>query len=458
MKLNVSRRDFLQMGAGALLTSGVVTFSGTRPASASSGLSGYKALVCLMLNGGNDGHNWSVPMTSSAYSVYAAGRKDLALASSTLLPLAGTASNGVTYGLHPSCPELQSLFKSGKAAFVCNVGPLIQPTTVAQARAGSVPLPPQLFSHYNQSTEWQTGVPQSIQPSGWGGKIADLFASQGVTPNLAFNISVGGSNTWQQGQLTNPYTLGTSGAPVLNATSNPYYRNHARAQATQDLITQGASDPNLLVNVASSIFQNAAAKVTLVNNALGAAGDLSTAFPASQPNDWGLSQQLHEVARVIKAQSEIGDSRQMFFVQLGGFDTHSGELATQSSLLRFVSEYVNAFFNGMTEIGMQNNVTLFTLSDFGRTLTSNGNGADHGWGSHHLVLGGAVAGGKFYGTMPDLTLGGANDMGQGRLLPSTSADQYAATLARWFGVSATDLNSLFTNLPNFPVNNLGFLT
>jgi uncharacterized protein (DUF1501 family) len=458
MKRDFSRRDFIQMSAGALASAGVMTFGGTRTSSAASTLSGYKALVCLMLNGGNDGHNWLVPLTSSAYSVYAAGRKDLALAANSVLPLNGTAGNGNTYGIHPSCSGLQSLYNSGKAAFVCNVGPLMQPTTITQALAGSAPLPPQLFSHYNQSTEWQTGVPQSLEPFGWGGKIADLFVSQGNAANLSFNISIGGSNSWQQGQVTNPYTLGVSGAPVLDAPSNSFYRNGARAQATLALIDQGVNDPNLLVGAASGIFQNAAAKVKMVNSALSAAGDLTTTFPAAQSNDWGLSQQLHEVARVIKAQSEIGDSRQLFFVQLGGFDTHSGQLATQSSLLGYVSQYVSAFWNGMVEIGMQNNVTLFTLSDFGRTLTSNGDGADHGWGNHHLVLGGAVNGGKLYGSMPDLTLHGASDMGQGRLLPSTSADQYSATLANWFGVADSNLNSIFTNLPNFPVRNLGFLS
>ncbi len=457
MKKELSRRDFLQLGAGALLTSGVMTLAGTRASHSATGLSGYKALVCLFLNGGNDGHNWLVPLTSSAYSLYTTGRQDLALASNTLLPLNGTASNGITYGMHPSCPQLQSLFNTGKAAMVCNVGPLVQPATIVQAKAGSVALPPQLFSHYNQSVEWQTGVPQSIQPYGWGGKIADLFTAQGMAANLSFNVAIGGSSTWQQGQVTNPYTLGVSGAPVLNATGNPYYRSGARQQATQALLDQAASDPSLLVNAAGSIFQSASAKVNLVNGALSAAGDLATVFPAAQPNDWGLSQQLHEVARVIKAQAQIGDSRQLFFVQLGGFDTHSGQLATQSTLLGYVSQYVDAFWNAMLEIGMQNDVTLFTMSDFGRTLTSNGNGADHGWGSHHLVLGGAVAGGSFYGSMPDLTLGGANDMGQGRLLPTTSADQYAATLAAWFGVAAADLATIFPNLSNFPIGSLGFL-
>jgi len=456
MKADISRRHFLQLGAGALAASSVLTLGDSRRAFASTSLGGYQALVCLYLNGGNNGHNFVVPTSSSAYSVYAAGRLSLALPLNSLLPLNGAAPNGVTYGLHPSCKELQALFNAGTAAIVGNVGPLMQPTTAAQAIAGSVALPPQIFSHLNQSTEWQTGVPQAAVPYGWGGKIGDYFASQGVVPNVAFNISIQGSNTWQTGQATGPYTLGLAGPEFMQVLNNNY-RGGLRQQATQALIAQAVGDPNLLVNAAAGVFNNSFVKGALMNNALNAAGDLKTSFPAGQLNDWGLSQQLHEVARVIKAQSQIGDARQMFFVELGGFDTHMNELATQAQLLSFVSQYVNAFWNGMIEIGMQKNVTLFTMSDFGRTLTSNGSGADHGWGSHHIVVGGAVAGGKFYGTMPNLTLGGPDDFGGGRLVPSTSADQYAATLASWFGVPDTSLNSIFTNLPNFPVRNLGFL-
>jgi uncharacterized protein (DUF1501 family) len=454
VKTHLTRRHLLRLGAGALAASAL---GGARRGFASSTPSDYKALVCLYLNGGNNSHNWVVPVSQPAYGVYAAGRRELALAQSSLLPLRGAAPNGVTYGLHPSCPELQALFNSGTAAIVGNVGPLIQPTTVAQARAGSVPLPPQIFSHLNQMTEWQTGVPQSVAPYGWAGKIADLFSSQGTTANIGFNISLMGANTWQQGQSTNPYTIGTSGVKPLNATNDAQYRNGLRQQATQALIDQSAGDPNLLVSTAGSIFQSAAAKETLLNNSVAAVGVVTTPFPAPQANDWYLGLQLHEVAQVIKAQALIADNRQMFFVELGGFDTHTGELATQQQLLRYVSQYVNAFWSAMSEIGTQKNVTLFTMSDFGRTLTSNGSGADHGWGSHHFVVGGAVLGGKFYGAMPDLTLGGPDDFGQGRLVPTTSADQYAATLSKWFGVSESNLNSIFTNLPNFPVRNLGFL-
>jgi uncharacterized protein (DUF1501 family) len=451
MQNNLSRRDCLRMGLGATLTSaaGLYTWTGMRRAAAATTAADYKALVCVLLNGGNNGFNWIVPTSTAAYATYAQSRTTLALAQNTLLPLNGTASDGNTYGLHPSCPELQALFNQGDVAVVCNVGTLVQPTTAAQAIAGGVPLPPQLFSHADQLTEWMTAYPQSLERYGWAGRLADLFGSQGTAPNLAFNISIGGANYWQDGKTTIPYTLGINGAPTLEAATSSFFRGGLRAQATQALISQAAADPNPFVSQYAGIETNAAAKVVLVNAALSAAGDLATVFPAASPNDWSLAQQLHEVARVIKAYSQIGDSRQIFFVELGGFDTHNGELATQQQLLGYVSSYLSVFNTAMKEINMQNNVTTFTMSDFGRTLSSNGNGSDHGWGNHQIVMGGAVKGGTYYGTMPSLVLGGADDFGSGRLVPTTSCDQFAATLARWFGVSTTQLPALFPNVANF---------
>jgi uncharacterized protein (DUF1501 family) len=458
MKSNLSRRDCLRMGLGATLSSaaGLYTWTGTRRAAAATPTD-YKALVCVLLNGGNNGFNWIVPTSNAAHAIYANSRTNLAIAQNSLLPLSGVASDGNTYGLHPSCPELQSLFNQGNVAVVCNVGTLVQPTTAAHAIAGAVPVPPQLFSHADQLTEWMTAYPQSLERYGWAGRVADLFASQGTASSLAFNITVGGANYWQNGKNTIPYTLGINGAPTLEASTSSYFRGGLRAQATNALISQAAADANPFVSQYAGIETNAAAKVTLVNAALSAAGDLATVFPAAGPNDWSLSQQLHEVARVIKAHSQIGDSRQIFFVEIGGFDTHNGELATQLQLLRYVSSYLSVFNTAMKELNLQNNVTTFTMSDFGRTLSSNGNGSDHGWGNHQIVMGGAVSGGKYYGTMPSLLLGGVDDFSIGRIVPTTSCDQFAATLARWFGVSATQLPALFPNLSNFASPWLGFL-
>jgi uncharacterized protein (DUF1501 family) len=466
---NFLRRDILRYGAATLATSTVLGRL-CRPLiahAASPYVTGYKALVCVFLTGGNNGFNMVVPTTQAAYNTYAASRTNLSIAQNTLLPLNGKASDGNAYGLHPSCPELQALFNAGNLAIVANVGTLVQPTTVAQAQAGSAPLPPQLFSHVDQQNQWSTSIPQSPNLYGWGGRIADLLGTKGVTAKLGFNIDVAGANYWQQGATTLPYTLGTSGAPTLAVTGSGF--SQTRAKAVLALQTQATTDPSPFVQAYQSVAANAASKVVLVNNALTAAGDLTTPFP-SNPGDGGLTGdqgfdlQLHEVARVIKAQTQIGDARQLFFVTLGGFDTHNGELATQKQLLTYVSSYLNNFWLAMGEINMRQNVTVFTMSDFGRTLGSNGQGtsgnvtagSDHGWGNHALVLGGAVKGG-FYGTMPNLTIGGPNDFSTGRLVPTTSTDQYAATLTSWFGIAQADVSTTFPNLANFPVSNLGFM-
>jgi uncharacterized protein (DUF1501 family) len=452
-----SRRQFVQLGVSSLASIGALsTFGGMRNALAATDTSGYKAIVCVFLYGGNSSFNWVVPTSSAGYATYAKNRSNLALAQNSLLALNGAASDGNSYGFHPSCPQLQSLFNTNKLAVMCNVGTLVQPTTVAQAQGGSIALPSQLFSHIDQQTSWMTSIADSAERYGWAGRIADLMTSQGNSARLAFNIDVGGSNYWQAGQTANPYVLGTSGAAAMGVTGNSGYRNGSRAQAALDLVTQATPDANPLISQYAAIQTNAAAKVSLVNNALAAAGDLSTAFP-NLPNDSGLGQQLHEVARCIKARSQIGDSRQMFFVMLNGFDTHNGELGTQQALLSVLSQNLHAFWTALGEISMQNNVTLFTASDFGRSVGSNGNGSDHAWGGHSVVMGGAVQGGKYYGSMPNLTLNGPNDFGSGRIIPTTATDQYAATIARWFGVADSDLNTVFPNLQNFSTRNLGFL-
>jgi uncharacterized protein (DUF1501 family) len=456
-KSELSRRHFLRMGTRVAASSGLLATMGgfDRVLAATPYTRGYKALVCVWLAGGNQSFNWMVPYTQAGYNVYAKSRAAMALPRSSLLPLTGTASDGYAYAMHPNCPELQGLFNGGQAAILGNVATLIQPTTAAQARAGSVPLPPQLFSHIDQTTEWMTSIPNSEQRYGWAGRVADFYKANGYNANLAMNINVGGTNYLQEGQTTIPYVLGTDGAPSYNEIGNTGYRNGTRAAAAQALYDQATSDPNLLVSQYAAIQNNAASKVSLVDNAIGAVGDLSTAFP-SFAGDWNLGQQLHEVALCIKAHSQIGDSRQIFFVQLGGFDTHDGELSNQASQLAILSQNLGAFWAALGEIGMQHNVTVFTASDFGRTISSNNDGSDHGWGGHHMIIGGAVKGGLYYGTMPDLTVGGPDDFGGGQIVPTTSTDQYAATLAHWFGIASADLGTLFPNLANFSTPTLGF--
>jgi uncharacterized protein (DUF1501 family) len=448
-----SRRDFLRMGArGGAAAAMWLTFG--RPAQAAVSVSDYKALVCLYMIGGNNGFNMVVPTTSAAYATYAASRTNLAIPQASLLALNGTASDGNAYGFHPSMAAAQSLFNAGHMAVVANVGTLVQPTTVAQAKAASVTLPRQLFSHLDQTTAWMTSLPNQLSRIGWAGRLADVMAQQGFSPALGVNLTVAGNNYWQSGSTTQPYALSTGDAARLEVTSDASYRSGARQSIAQSFITQASGGGNLLMAEFANLLVSADAKVDIVNNALNAAGDLTTTFP-SMTADSGLGSQLHEVARVIKAHASL-DARQIFFVQIGGFDTHNTELATQASLLSVVNANLSAFWNALNEIGAQNNVTLFTMSEFGRTLGSNGDGSDHAWGNHHLVLGGAVQGG-WYGTMPSLAVGGADDVGQGRILPSTATDQYGATLARWFGVDDASLLTVFPNLANFPTRTLSFM-
>lgn len=464
MHANISRRDILRFGAGTAVTCTTLgRLCDPRLARAATPyVSGYKALVCVELSGGNQGFNMLVPTSASAYSTYQTSRSNLAIANNVLLPVNGMGSDGNSYGFHPNCPELQTLFNAGNLAVVANVGTIVQPTTVAQAQAGSVPLPPQLFSHIDQTNQWATSIPQSLNLYGWGGRIADLLSTKGVPTTLDFNINVtAGANYWQQGQSSLPYTLGTGGAPILNELTA--HGSGERAKAAAALQALATMDPSPFVTAYASVVANAVAKVSIVTNALTAAGDLTTMFPSNAGDggttgDGGFDMQLHEVARVIKAQSQIGDVRQLFYVQLQGFDTHNTELKIQGQLLLYLSSYLNNFWRAMGEIGMQQNVTVFTMSEFGRTLGSNGDGSDHGWGNHALVLGGAVKGGAFYGKMPSLQIGGPDDFNNGRLVPTTSSDQYAATLARWFGVADADIPGLFPNVANFSTSDLGFMS
>ena len=451
-----SRRGLLKFGFNTMMSTSLLSLvGGFQRAMAASDTSGYKALVCLYMIGGNDSFNWLVPTTGENAAAYRTRRGSLALPASSLLPLNGIASDGSSYALHPSCTEIQTLFNTGHAAFLGNVGTLVAPTTLAQYNARSVSLPLQLFSHADQSAEWMTSQPDSLTRTGWAGRIADLLTSQGYAANLGVNISVGGTNYFQTGGTTTAYSLGTTGAPTLANLNDTSYQGSARASALQTVLDQAAADSNVLVRRYASIEKQAGIDAVTVANAYAATAAVQTAFPAFPGNDIG--QQLASVARMISARSAIGASRQIFFVTLNGFDTHDGQLPTQQSNLKYVSRSLDAFYKAMIELGTEQNVTTFTMSDFGRTLTPNSDGSDHGWGQHALVLGGAVKGGRIYGTMPNLAAGSADDVGQGRLLPTTATDQYAATLASWFGVAGNDLDLVLPNIRRFPQPNIGFV-
>jgi uncharacterized protein (DUF1501 family) len=426
----------------------------------------YKALVCLFLNGGNDANNMIVP-TGSGYAAYAAARTNLALPQTGLLPISPRTTDGRTWALHPAMPEVQQLFQNGRAAFLANVGTLVYPTTKEQYNARSVPLPPQLFSHSDQQVQWQHSVPDKPTQSGWGGRIADLLASLNASDRISMSISVAGKNTFQVGNRIAQYAIGTGGASTLagnTSTVNPTNLDGIRFRAQKDIFA--LAQPNLIETAFGTTSGDAIVSADLLNTILGAAPAVNTPFPtlANSTTLTPVAAQLRMVARLIAASTSLGLRRQVFFVQLGGWDTHAAQINTTNpaanthfNLLQQASQAIAAFNTAMNEVGAADQVTLFTASDFGRTYRSNGDGSDHGWGNHQFIVGGAVKGADLYGRMPDLTVNGPDDTGLGRWIPTISVDEYAATLATWFGVSATDLPVVLPNIGRFRNPNLGFL-
>ncbi len=452
----LARRAFLKR-AGHLSLAGIATpwalNLATMGEAAAFGATDYKALVCVFLYGGNDYGNTIVPVDSVNYAKYAAIRTGIAtpldtLAATTLSPTTGLPG-GMLLAMAPQLGPLKTLFDSGKLAVQLNVGPLVMPTTLAQYNARSVPLPPKLFSHNDQQSAWQTSSPEG-SISGWGGKMGDLALSNNT--NSVFScISVTGNSVFLAGQTAVQYQVSSNGAVPVNGVKNGLYGSSSCGAALNALVTQASTQ----------VFENEHAKITArsiaaelqVSASLASSSNLGTSFTATNP----LATQLKMVARLIAARNSLGIKRQVFFVSMGGFDLHDGLPTLHPGLLTNVGDALNSFYNATVELGVSDKVTAFTASDFGRTLASNGDGADHGWGSHHFVLGGAVRGKQFYGTAPAVAVNGPDDVGQGRLLPSTSVDQFAATLASWFGVSSTDLGLVVPNIGNYSLKNVGFV-
>ena len=445
--MNFDRRSFIRNAA--LLSAGNAL--GLRPfgglnALAQSG-SGYKALVCLFLFGGNDANNTVIPYDAAGYANYANIRGGLAVPQNALLPL----SPSPNFALHPSMPEMQALYNSNKMAIVANVGTLVQPTTRASLLAGNATLPSNLFSHFDQQLEWQNDATDALAPTGWAGRIADALTTQynpgGQIPMVT---SIWGDSLFADGASTSPVSVTPGSLGSANCSEGS--ECSARSQAAQQLVS--FSSGLSLVQADNAITSNAYTYAAALASATSALKPLQTVFPATAVG-LGFSQ----VAQLIQARSALNVQRQIYFLSAGGFDFHSNQYAGHAVNLAIVSGALGAFYQALVEMGVQNEVTVFTASEFNRAFQPNSAaGTDHAWGSHHLVLGGAVQGGKIYGTFPTLALGGPDDADtSGRWVPSTAMCQYAATLASWYGVPASGLSGVFPNLGNFSVNNLGFV-
>ncbi len=450
----INRRGFLQRSllgaAGSVSATGLMSSLTISKALAQTAAD-YKALVCVFLYGGNDSFNMVVPRSDAEYQKYADTRRTLAVAQESLLPISPLSGNGVDYGLHPGMEAVQELFNQGSAAIQANVGSLVEPTDRNSYLQQSVALPPRLFSHNDQQDFWQALGDSGPIPSGWAGRMSELLTNLNQNPNLSLNISLSGANLLQVSSGGLPYNVSPEGIVTLQgvALDGSELEQH-RALAYQALLEK--SNSNLFSEEFAAVRLNAQALSGEVIAALANAPAISTEFPAGS-----LGASLSMVAQLIAASAELGMSRQIFFVGFSGWDTHSDQLTRHPLLLSELSAALGAFYSATTELGVSSQVTTFTASDFGRTLTSNGDGSDHGWGSHQLVVGGAVNGQQIYGLMPELEIEGPQDAGQGRIIPTTAVDQYGATLARWFGVSDADLGGVFPNLGNFNSTDIGFM-
>ncbi|MEJ6642528.1 MAG: DUF1501 domain-containing protein [Akkermansiaceae bacterium] len=414
----------------------------------------YRALVCVHFAGGNDSFNMVAPCEGSGYEEYLESRGGIALPSSGevdgLLPLDGVLVNGDgrKLGIHPSLPFLQAQYNSGKAAIVANVGTLVEPTTLANLQSGNFRVPLGLFSHSDQSMQWQTSLSdQRSAATGWGGRMADLLAGFNEPSNVSMNVSGAGDNIFQTGINTIAYAFSANGSVELSAWNSP--SNAARRQAVEGILNaeyQNAFERAFAVRKKGAIQSNADYREAIL-----VAPTVNSPFTRSN----SLSAQLKIVAKTIAARKVLCKQRQTFFVQLDGFDLH-GNLGTQHAiLLGRVNQALSEFQVALVEMGVMDKVTTFTSSDFGRTLSSNGSGTDHAWGGNHLVFGGAVNGGQVYGTYPELALESSLDTGRGRLIPTTSVDEYVSDLALWMGVSKTNLPLVLPNLSRFHDPDLG---
>ncbi len=449
----VSRRAFLRysstLAAAGVAAPFAINLAAISEAAAATATD-YKAIVCVFLQGGNDYANTLVNYDSPSYNLYNGFRPNLAidrakLAPTLLKPRTALPDNR-QYALAPSLAPLMPVFNTGKMAALLNLGTLVQPTTKAQFNAGA-PLPPKLFSHSDQVSFFQSSMQDASAVDGWGGRMADLLYS-GNGQSVFTSLNLDQSAVFLTGADVLQYAVSPYGAAIPDALQYPVYKDAMRASIT-------ANSTHLMEQQYSNTTKRALDANATLNSALANAPVIPTQFPANSY----LSDQLKMVAKLISVSAALGLKRQIFYVQIGGFDNHDSLLTAQPKLLDEVARSLRAFYNATIALNVADKITTFTGSDFGRTLIANKDGSDHGWGSMHFVLGGAVKGKQFYGHAPVVADDGPDDVGQGRLLPSTSIDQFAATLATWFGVANGDLPYVMPNISNWNQSdwNLGFL-
>lgn len=458
-----NRRNFLKasLALPMMMSGGTMlgTLAGFNAHAADT--SGYRALVCVFLFGGMDCHDTVLPFDTSSYDDYARVRASL-LASyaaqaggssrirEALLPLqpASAAFGSRQFALPPEMASMHQLFAQGRAAIIGNVGPLSEPTSRASFSANSVKLPARLFSHNDQQSTWMSFAPEGSQ-FGWGGRFGDATV-QGNTEAIFSQISLAGNSVFQTGDQVSPFQISVEGVPsirmidVAGQQLGPALRDH--------FASVGSNRSNLLERDLINLSRVSLDANDTLDAALQDGTTLTTPFPSS-----GLGAQLRAVAQTMAVRDTLGASRQVFFVGLGGFDTHSAQATDLPILQQDISDSLAAFYNATEELGIAESVTAFTAADFGRTLTVNGDGTDHGWGGHHFVVGGAVRGGDIYGEIPVSRLGHDLDAGNGRLIPSVSVEQFAAPLGRWFGLNPQELAQALPGLANFPVGTLDYI-
>jgi len=435
-----------------------------------TGTSDYRALICVYLQGGNDGHGTVIATDTDSFAAFTSARSGapgLAYPLANLLPITlKTPQTGRTFALNPSLIGLQNLFNAGRAAVVANTGTLITPASKTQINNNTVELPDSLFSHFDQTAAWQAIASNlgSGERVGWGGAVADAVEAMNMNSNAMFTcISTAGNALFLAGQSSYQLNVTPAGPIPIYGLSQPPFGLSSAANPLNSILT--ADETNLFAKEYEVVINRSMQAQAILSTAMAPAGPTGVPNPpqildpmTNKLADNSLATSMQTVARIIAGRASLGVTRQIFYVQLGSFDTHNNQAQQHAQLLTQLGSAFEYFDGLMVNMGLSNNVTSFTISDFGRTLTSNSNGTDHGWGSHHFVVGGAVAGGDMYGQYPIVGVDQANDVGNGRLIPTTSVEQYAGTLARWFGLSDGQIRTVFPNFANFGTSPyLGFL-